>query len=197
MTELIALSFPMTHLEIEEDVRTGNLAYALIKPSSYLWSRYARALGMTISRWVLLSLAGLFFAFIFSGGFPQHTFSFFLFIPLALFSLAIGLIFHVIIGITSFWIQESSPIYWVWQKLGFILGGMILPLDIYPHWLKTLASFTPFVSFFYEPVIASINLDFKLALFCVLKLFFWGGMGVLLAQWTYSRARKGLVVNGG
>jgi hypothetical protein len=32
----------------------------------------------------------------------------------------------------SFWLQEVAPVYWVWQKLLFVLGGLMLPLQVYP-----------------------------------------------------------------
>ena len=38
----------------------------------------------------------------------------------------------VAIGLSAFWIVDTSPMYWVWQKLGFVLGGLLFPLELYP-----------------------------------------------------------------
>ncbi|MEZ4741563.1 MAG: hypothetical protein R3B45_03815 [Bdellovibrionota bacterium] len=197
MTELIVLSFPLIHLEIEEDVRTGNLAYFLTKPTSYMWSRYARGLGSVFSKLLFLIFAGLFFAYLFSGGFPEKPLGLLLFLPLLIISIAVYLLFQMSIGVSSFWIQDCSPVYWVWQKMSFILGGMILPLDIYPSWLKSIAMNTPFASLLYEPVKAALTLDVNLAFGVAFKLFLWGLLAIFLLSLIYKKACKQLVLNGG
>lgn len=197
MTELVALCFPMVHLDIEEDVRSGNLAYSFTRPTSYLWSRYARALGATLSRSFLLLFSGVFFAYIFSGGWPENLWSLAMFVPLFMMVVMVGLIFQVAIGISSFWIQDCAPIFWVWQKMSFVLGGMILPLDIYPDWLKSLALKTPFALFHYLPAKAALTLNENLVMECFVKLSLWGFVAIIMVQWMYSKACKGLVLNGG
>lgn len=197
MTELIVLSFPLVHLEIEEDVRSGNLAYFLVRPYSYLGARYARAVGSLLSRYLILVGAGVVFAYLFSGGWPSHPSSLWIFVPLSLLSCLVGLVFHVMIGVISFWIQDCSPIYWVWQKLGFVLGGMIFPLDIYPEWLQSIAFATPFSAFLYEPAMAALRADYGLAGLVVLKLAFWWLVAVSLVSCVFVKARQGLAINGG
>lgn len=197
MTELIVISYPLTHLEIEDDVRSGNLAYALTRPASYLWSQLARALGATFFRVISLALAGFCFATLFSGRLPQNLWGLLAFLPLALGALVVSITFNLIIGISAFWIQDSSPVYWVWQKSSFILGGMILPLDIYPQWLRSIAEWTPFVSLIYEPAMAAITMNTFLMLKCLIKLFLWGTVAVLVAQWMFFKASRELSLNGG
>ncbi|MCB1557171.1 MAG: hypothetical protein KDJ15_07660, partial [Alphaproteobacteria bacterium] len=33
---------------------------------------------------------------------------------------------------------------WISQKLAFLLGGLILPLQLYPEWLQSIAWLTPY-----------------------------------------------------
>lgn len=197
MTELIILSYPLVHLEIEEDVRTGTLAYFISKPCSYLWSRYFRALGTVYSRTFVLIFAGLIFSYLFAGGFPSNPKGLLLFLPLAALSIAVGLIFLVTIGIFSFWIEDSSPLHWVWQKMSFILGGMMLPLDIYPSWLKKIAEYSPFSALLYSPAKASITLNYEMALASFIKLIFWGLMAFVFAEYVYRKAVQQVSYNGG
>jgi ABC-2 type transport system permease protein len=197
MTELIVLSYPMTHVEIEEDVRTGNLSYFLARPVNYAWSRYCRALGQVLARMIFLSVAGVLFAYLFSGGWPTHPEGLLIFLPLALLAVCVGIVFHVVIGLCSFWIQDSSPIYWVWQKCAFVFGGMILPLDIYPSWLKSFSLVTPFASMLYGPAKSAMTLDGALAAKTLLLLLLWGGVGVFVLTWVFARASRGLTLNGG
>ena len=196
LTEILVLSYPMVHWEIEEDVRTGALAYAMLRPASYFWSRYCRAFGALVARALVLSLGGVVFLSVF-GGVPDRPEGLWLFPPLALASVAVGLVFQVAIGICAFWLQEASPLYWIWQKCLFILGGLILPFEIYPAWLREAAMWTPFPYLLYLPVRACLSADVTLAGRCLLASVGWLGLALAIAGALFHRARKGLVLNGG
>jgi ABC-2 type transport system permease protein len=197
LTELLVLCYPFLHTEIDEDVRSGNLAYSLLRPASYFWSRYFRGLGSVCARLLILVCGGLALPLLFAGGLPEHPLGLLLFPPLALASIAVGLAFQLAIGICSFWMQDSSPLYWVWQKLSFILGGLILPFDIYPVWLQRAAGWLPFPYLLYKPVMATLQADGAAALRCLGMLGVWFCVGVLLANGLFHFARKSLVLNGG
>ncbi|MCO5144192.1 MAG: ABC-2 family transporter protein [Oligoflexia bacterium] len=197
LTELLVLSYPYLHTEIDEDVRSGNLAYSLLRPASYLWSRYFRGFGSVLARFFILLVGGLIFPLLFGGGWPENPLGLLLFFPLAFASLSVGIIFHISVGICSFWIQDSNPIYWVWQKLMFILGGLILPFEIYPEWLKTIAWYSPFPYLLNMPVMASLEGDIQKALSCLLAMAAWFVVGSMLATILFLFARRSLVLNGG
>lgn len=197
LTELLVLTYPFVHLEIEEDVRTGNLAYALMRPASYFWSRYFRAMGALCARATILGLGGGALVVLFSGGWPDHPWGLLMFPPLAVASVGVGLVFQISVGICAFWVQESSPLYWIWQKMLFILGGLILPLEIYPDWLRNAALLTPFPYMLNQPVKAVLNADAQLAARCLFVLAVWMVAALLLAAMLFARARKGLELNGG
>jgi ABC-2 type transport system permease protein len=50
----------------------------------------------------------------------------------------------LVIGCTSLWLAESRPVYFLYQKLIFLLGGLLWPLAFYPAWLQAVAWRTPF-----------------------------------------------------
>lgn len=197
MTEWIVLSVPFISRDIEQDVRSGNLAYQLGRPISYLWSQYSTALGAHLTRMLFLSFAGFFFAFAFSGGLPSKPLGLLLFIPLAVFSSLLALIFHCLVGLTSFWVQDSFPLYLIYQKFTFILGGMMLPLDIYPAWLRNLAEWSPFPMLLYAPTKAALTLDFNEIPIILVKTTFWIILVGLLTELVFRQACRGLNLNGG
>jgi ABC-2 type transport system permease protein len=196
LTELLVLCYPFLHTEIDEDVRNGSLAYALLRPASYFWSRYFRGLGSVMARLLILAVGGAAFPLLF-GGIPAHPWGLFYFLPLAFASAAVGIVFQLSIGICSFWVQDSNPLYWIWQKSMFILGGLILPFEIYPDWLKRLAEFSPFPYLLYRPVTAVLHADGRLALACLGMMAVWFVIGIALAFTLFHFARKSLVLNGG
>lgn len=197
LTELIVLSSPLIHQEFEEDVQSGNLVYTLGRPQSYIWSKYAGGMGQLLSRVLFLSVAGFFFAWFFSGSLPTNPMGLISFLPLAILSMGVNLLFKTSIGILAFWMQDSTPVYWVYQKCIFILGGMMLPLDIYPPWLRTIAEYSPFSAFLYGPAQAALKNDWGIYVHSTLKLLLWGVIGVLLCELLFRKAKKNMIINGG
>ena len=64
---------------------------------------------------------------------------------------------QVLVGLSTAWLGTARPVFFIAQKLMFVLGGLILPLDAYPAVLVKIAWLTPFPAMLYAP--ASIALD--------------------------------------
>ncbi|HEX3774742.1 MAG TPA: ABC-2 family transporter protein [Polyangiaceae bacterium] len=206
ITEWIALSVPPLHLEIERDVRSGNVAYALPRPVSYLWLRFCEGLGAMFLRMLLLGMFGFGLCAILarsaagpnasmwpSGG------------PLALLcgtltavvAAALNLVFRTLIGLSAFFVQDTSPVYWVWQKLSFAFGGLLFPLDMYPDSLQSIAAATPFPSLLYAPGRIAIGAEPAFAWRAIATLAVWSIMSVLCVHLAFRRAQRALEINGG
>jgi ABC-2 type transport system permease protein len=178
-------------------VRKGDIAYRLPRPISYLGSRLAEEAGDVALRMTTLGAAGCALAFWMGGGLPADPRGLLLCLPLGLLAAWVGLCFHAAIGLTSFWLQDCSPIYWIWQKAAFILGGLFVPLEIYPTWLRELAMWTPFSAMMYGPGRMAFGWQPELAAWVAVKLVFWGLVATALVTWTYRRALRVMDINGG
>jgi ABC-2 type transport system permease protein len=101
------------------------------------------------------------------------------------------------IGLLAFWITDVSPVFWVWQKLLFVLGGLMLPIGLYPEWMQRVAALTPF------PVILAGPASFVLEGGAVAphllagRLAAWCGLTIAMLWWLYARAAAKLSINGG
>jgi ABC-2 type transport system permease protein len=197
LTEWIILGTPMLYLAFEEDVRRGDIAYKIARPVSYVGMRFAEGMGETLARMLLLAVVGVAFAWWFSGGFPADPRGLLLAVPVGLLSAALMLLFHVFIGLLSFWLQEPTPVFWIVQKLMFVFGGLLFPLEIYPDWLRGAARWTPFAPMFHGCGRMAFGFDPLLALETAGKIVGWGlALGGLTA-WVYRRGLRVLDVNGG
>ena len=197
LTEWILLSVPPLHLEIEADVRSGDIAYQLPRPVSYLASTFARSLGELSGRLVTLAAAGTLLAWTLSGGLPADLRGALCALPIGAIAAVALLAFHAMIGLTAFWIQDCSPIYWIWQKLAFLLGGLMLPLDIYPAWLRSVADASPFSALIYGPASLVLDFDAARALRVAALATFWMLACLTLLAALYRRALRALDLNGG
>lgn len=197
VTEWITLGTPQLWIAVQEDVRTGDVAYLLPRPMSYVSYRVSEGLGRLVARMLAVGIVALGTAYVFTGGLPSSPSGLLLAIPVAFLAAVVTLIFGVWLGLTAFWLQDASPAYFIFQKLLFVLGGLILPLSIYPDWLNTLAHCTPFADMLYGPASLIFDPDPQAALWTSLRLVGWGALAWLLTVWTFARARRALEVNGG
>ena len=82
-------------------------------------------------------------------------------VPALLLSIAIAAILVLLcqlqLGYAAAWTGSSAPLFWIWQKLTFILGGVMIPLTLYPAPYGSLAAASPFAAMFFAP--ASFLLD--------------------------------------
>lgn len=197
VTEWVLLSVPGVHLDVMADVRSGDLAYRLSRPVSYVGTRVAEAMGTLFVRMAILGPASFAYAWIFSGGLPDDPRGLALGVPLGLLAGTFGVAAQAGIGLTAVWIQDVSPVYWVWQKLAFVLGGLILPLHLYPGWLRAFAAWTPFSAFLNGPARVAFGWDPAEAALTAASLLGWILATALGVRWLHRRALAVLDVNGG
>jgi len=121
--------------------------------------------------------------------------------PPALFALAFAWLLHfqinALIGLAAFVTEEVAPFEWIYQKLVFILGGMLIPLDFYPLWLQRLAQFLPFSYMMYGPARLFIHSDSQLFIQVIAGQALWLVLLGGLLSLAFSRGTRRLAINGG
>jgi ABC-2 type transport system permease protein len=195
-TEWIYLSAPPVHLEIQETIRRGDIVYRLGRPVSFVCSECATGLGLLAVRAPVLAVTAFVCALAFTGTVPPLR-ALLMVVPFGLAAAALLTILWVWIGMLAFWLHDVSPVSWVWQKLMFVLGGLMLPLPLYPLFVQRVAALTPFPVLLSEPAsivlgaagTSSAALAIRLAAWCVVTAV---GMAVM-----FRRATSALSVNGG
>jgi ABC-2 type transport system permease protein len=195
-TEWILLSAPMIHLDIQEAVRRGDVISQLGRPVSYTGSTFVEGLGMLAVRAPFLGLTAYVCAFAFTGWTPSFG-AVARVVPLGFVGSALITALYLLVGLLAFWMSDILPVWWVWQKLMFVLGGLMLPLELYPDFIRKMARFTPFPAALAGP--ASLVLDFaRVDAGALLRdLVMWSSI-VTLAIWTlFRRVTSTLTVNGG
>ncbi|MDJ0976032.1 MAG: ABC-2 family transporter protein [Planctomycetota bacterium] len=197
VTEWVAIGTLQTWVAVQEDVRTGDIAYLLPRPMSYVGYRVAEGLGRVGAHMLVIGAASLLGAWAFSGSLPSAPAGLLLAAPLAMLASAVLVVFYIWVGLLAFWLQDAQPAYFIFQKLLFVFGGLMLPLTIYPEWLRTISLWTPFSALLYGPASLVFEGDAEAALWTALRLVFWGAAAALLLRVTYARARRRLEVNGG
>jgi ABC-2 type transport system permease protein len=195
-TEWILLSAPPIHIEIQEAVRRGDVVYRLGHPVSYVVAEFANGLGLLAVRSPFLGLTAFLCAFAFTGWTPPAT-ALLVVVPFGLAASAVITALYLGIGLLAFWLQDVAPVYWVWQKLMFVLGGLMLPLELYPVLVQRAASFTPFPSLLAAPASFVMGTHLVTPGALIGRLAGWSLVTAVGVSWIFRRAVSRLTINGG
>jgi ABC-2 type transport system permease protein len=156
-TETIEISKSRVLSQVQEEVKDGTLAVTLGRPYSYPLFHLSRAMGESIVKIVPMLLVGLLLGTLFVGPLPGY----FRALPLGIVLIVAGLVvtnlWMLLIGLLAFWTEEVSPFYWIVQKLVFIVGGLFLPIDLFPGWLAGIARVLPFAFSAYWPAYTMVS----------------------------------------
>lgn len=151
MTESITLSVPRVNTQIDEDVRTGALAVQLLRPMYYPLYRLWTTMGERVVRFGLNATVAIAIVWFFVGPIPFTAEG------LALFALSLPMAFildflaQFLVGVAAFWLEDTSGIYLIYSRMLMVLGGMLIPLELFPDSLQPILRAIPFSSMVYGP----------------------------------------------
>lgn len=195
--EWVLVSIPDTQDDMEQDLRSGRLAYLLPRPISYLGSTFAEALGNLSANLLVLGSVTFLFTWWQAGSLPFQPIGL---VAAVLFGFGAGIlaiIFQMMIGLSAFWLHEVSPFFWIWEKLLFMLGGLMLPLTVYPEWMQFLAHLTPFPVILSERSALALDFNMQHITMLTVSLIGWGSFGIISLRFLYQKGLRILNVEGG
>jgi len=183
--------------QMNEDIKTGALAYQLIRPCHYVAYQFAGAVGRMVFNLVCFGILAVVLGMMMVGPLPDYALTT---LPLGILSAVLGLVINffllMCLGLTAFRLEENGAFYLVYQKLVFMLG-MFIPLEFLPGWLQRIARWLPFPYVAWAP--ARLLVAFSWPLFWqILPLqVFWAAIAIELSLLLYRQGMRGLQANGG
>jgi ABC-2 type transport system permease protein len=196
LTETLTLSKPRLSRTIAEMVKDGSVAYLLNKPYHFLLYQASVWMGDSLSCMGFNLLAGGAVVWYLVGPPPDPRGWPF---TLVVMMIAWLLDFCVaaMIGLAAFVAEDVAAFEWIYSKFLFILGGMLIPLDFFPPWLRSVAQALPFAYTVYGPARFFVQPSMAGFFSLVLGQLFWlavlGGLVLLF----YRRGTTRLAINGG
>ena len=182
---------------ITAEVKDGSVAYTLGRPYNYLAYHFFNGLGETAVKMFLIFLLGLPLVVYYAGAPPLQLETLPFVFLVAILALVLDFFVFSIIGLLAFVTEDTFSFRLIYQKLVFILGGLMLPLDFLPDWLQPIARVLPFNLTTYAP--AKLFVAFSWAQFWQILIlqFVWLGIFDLVLWLQFRWSTKQLVVNGG
>lgn len=196
LAETIELGRPPLARTISENVKDGSIAYLLNKPYDFLLYQLSTTMGETVFRALMNALFGG-AVVLWLVGVPEHPEGFLIALPAVIGAWVLHFCVTAMIGLGAFLVEDVSAFMWIYQKLAFLFGGLLIPLDFYPPWLQTLARALPFSSMTYGPARLFVTPTPELFASVMALQGIWIVILGLLLIFAYRRGVAYLSVNGG
>lgn len=179
-----------------DDILSGHVEMRLNKPYSYNTYSFLETIGpVPVKLLFILPVTGIVLAFFF--GVPDFTF---LQIIAGIVFFSFGIIIHVlslqIIGLFSFWIENSDPIYWIVSKLSWFVNGTFVPLMLLPQIFRTIGDIFPMTAPFFIGRVFEITAPIDLFRLVLIQVF-WIIFMVILMRLIYQKGISKLSIHGG
>ncbi len=197
MTETLMLARARQHILIGEAVRSGDIAYALNKPYSYPLFQWANAVGVSLVGVALNFVVAVVVVAALTQRIEGSPAGLLGFAVLALLSVVLDSGISVLIGLFAFALEEVRPVDWIYQKLIFTIGGMFIPLDIFPDWLRAVANVLPFKFLVYAPARTFVRFEPEFFMQSLAGVAIYIVIVFALIAVIYTRGARQLAVNGG
>lgn len=197
VTESIMLSAPLVAQAVDRDVRTGQLAVHLIKPLSYPLYCLGNALGERLIRFSLNLAVGLLVVGIFVGPIPLSWQSIVLLCASLPLAFTLDFLAYFLIGLGAFWLEDTVGLVLIYSRVTMILGGMLIPMELFPDALQPWLRVMPFASVVYGPARMFVKPDVAALPGLLLNQFLAIIVYGIIVAIVYRIASRRIFANGG
>lgn len=197
ITESILLSNVRIYQTISEEIKEGSCVYNLLRPISYIMYHYFTASGKILLNLFSTLIVGIITAGIMVGFNIIIIKNIFLSLPVIIMGINIDFFIMVLIGMFAFKMEEVSPIFWIYQKILFILGGLFFPLEFFPVWIKKITPYLPtsYILYFPARLIVKFQPSYYLKGFLIQVIYLVSI--IFLTVIFYKKGIRNLTINGG
>jgi ABC-2 type transport system permease protein len=172
-------------------IREGRLAGDLIKPMYILHYDLAYFAGwkfVVVAMWVPIAV-GL--SAVFHPTLHPSALEIVVFICAIWGAYLVRSMFQGTIGMLNFWTTRGAAVFDLYMATEMLLSGRLVPLQLMPGWVQTLADFLPFKWTFGFPIESLVgHMSTRSLLLGLAAQALWIGIGLLLFRVAWSAAIK-------
>ncbi|MEM7096254.1 MAG: ABC-2 family transporter protein [Actinomycetota bacterium] len=189
-SESVIISLPQRLIyDIAEDVRSGHILGEMVRPTPTIVGRIATQIGTALPRLGICVVIGFAFCSLVAG-LPTSWSAIALAAPAAVLAISTNIAGQHAFAASSFWFRDAGSAWFLYQKIVFVGGGMLIPLEVLPDavngWLRLL----PFAAMAYTPArLASGHVEPEL----LLLQAGWLAVFVLLAARAFGAGERHLM----
>lgn len=198
-TEMVELSRPQKLItQTQTQIKDGTIAYTLGRPYSYLLYTFTGAIGEAMVKLLPTAFIGITVTLLLVGPPPMTTWAA---VPagiLLLFGgIVLNILWYLIISLLAFWSEEVRPFAWIFQKVVFVFGGLLFPLDFLPSWLQNITRILPFGYQAYWPAKIMVSFNSREFITAAAGQIIYITLLAGICSLIFTSATRRLQVNGG
>jgi ABC-2 type transport system permease protein len=197
MTETILLSKITVGNVISNEVISGTLAYTLGRPYHYMLYNFFNGVGESVIRLLINFVGGSVLVWLLVGPMPAQWWMVFPLLLTILLAFILDFCITVLIALLAFFTEDVSGFFFIYQKILFILGGLLIPLDFFPDWLQAVSQALPFQLVLYAPAALFVNFSWDAFTSVLLQQAVWVALFGILLEVMYRIGGRKVSVNGG
>ena len=182
---------------VSNDVKSGNIAYNINKPYSYIGYVVSTHFGNMFIKIIIYSFLAVLFGFLFIGSFPNISLIGIIFLIVSMFlALLISTLLILSIGLFSFFIEDSGPFYWVYSKLILVMGTLF-PIEYFPLFVQKILVYTPIYVVNYGPAKLFVDFSVDKGILIIIAQVIYVIIAYLICSFIYRKGVRRINVNGG
>jgi ABC-2 type transport system permease protein len=179
--------------EVGDEIGSGTVAVQMLRPVNVVGLRISSELGEALVRVAAAAVVAVPFLMLTVGA-PHSTAAALVALPAALLGCTVSVAAQHAFGGIAFWLLDARATWFLWSKLVFIAGGLLLPLELLPAGFADVARVLPWAAMAYVPGrIASGDLD----LWLIASQVGWLAVSLVLAVSVFAFGERRLQVVGG
>jgi len=197
LTESIFTSTRDITNQINRDIQSGQIAYMMNKPYSYMFFKFAESLGSTALHFIIMLSTGSLLAYVMVGPMQFNFLNFPAVLLVSVLAVSINIMANIIIGLMAFWFEDSKGFRFIYAKFVLIFGGVLIPLEIYPNWLADILNYLPFAYIGYHVGKLFVMFDIWYFLEILAVQAIWLSVFILIGWLLYKGGTRKVSINGG
>ena len=188
-----------TENALSREIRTGTIVSRCIKPVGFLNQSLAAMSGSIIPQGIMNFSIGIAILLIFNKWFLIPDIEK---IPLFIISLILALILRMLLvhvfSLLCFYTTSHLGITWTRMALTDFFSGAVIPVALFPGWLKAISYYLPFPFMIQTPlsILQGQELPMPVAQTYLVQLF-WIFIMLILHTLMYGHIRKNMTIAGG
>lgn len=141
---------PRSVEEIGDEIGSGTVAVQMLRPVSVVGLRMSIDMGEACARLIASFTVGAMITWLFVGA-PPSLPALALAVPAVVLGCAANIASSHAFGGIAFWLLDAKASWFFFQKLVFLPGGMLIPLELLPRPLELISFALPFATMAYVP----------------------------------------------
>jgi ABC-2 type transport system permease protein len=190
-------SRPAVSRLIDEEVKTGTLAYSINRPYIYNLFHYFGFMGRVVPSLMVNVLLGSLIAIVMVGPIQVSLSGILAGSVLLFFGYMLDFFMSLGIGLAAFWMEDTSAFMWIYHKGFMVFGGAILPLALFPDKVQAIAIRLPFAQMYYSAARILVHYDSALFLQYLELQLMWIAVAAMVVSFMFMKGVRYVSLNGG